>query len=68
MLTEIKQLRKLTGLSQAKFADKYHLNVYTLQEWEQGRQRPPTAILYLLERIIKEVDFKEGEKEHEQEQ
>lgn len=55
----IKEIRQLTGLSQSKFANKYRLNLYTLQAWERGRQRVPEAILYLLERIIKEVDYKE---------
>lgn len=55
----IKELRQLTGLSQSKFANKYHLNVHTLQEWERGRFDAPEHVLYLLERIIKEVDYKE---------
>lgn len=55
----IKELRQLTGLSQSKFANKYHLNKYSLQEWEQGRNKTPEAILYLLTRIITEVDYKE---------
>ena len=55
----IKELRKLTGLSQSKFAEKYHLNKYSLQEWEQGRRKTPEFLLYLLERIITEVDYKE---------
>ena len=55
----IKELRQLTGLSQSKFANKYHLNVHTLQEWERGRFDAPEHVLYLLERIIKELDYKE---------
>ena len=55
----IKELRRLTELSQSKFAEKYHLNKYSLQEWEQGRRKTPEFLLYLLERIITEVDYKE---------
>ena len=55
----IKELRLLTGLSQSKFADKYHLNKYSLQEWEQGRNKTPESILHLLTRIITEIDCKE---------
>ncbi len=55
----IKELRGLTGLSQSKFAEKYHLNKYSLQEWEQSRRKTPEFLLYLLERIITEVDYKE---------
>ncbi len=55
---KIKELRKKTGLSQSKFAEKYHINLWTLQEWERDRTKTPETILYLLERIIKEVDYK----------
>ena len=54
----IKELRKLTGLSQSKFATKDHLNLYTLQQWERGRFDPPEAIQHLLGRIIQELDYK----------
>ena len=55
----IKELRQLTGLSQIKFANKYHLNQWTLKEWEQNRVKTPEPILCLLERLIIEVDYKE---------
>ncbi|MCR5785972.1 MAG: helix-turn-helix domain-containing protein [Eubacterium sp.] len=55
----IKELRQLTGLSQTKFAEKYHINKYSLQRWEQNRHEVSETILYLLERIITEVDYKE---------
>lgn len=54
----IKELREMTGLSQSKFAEKYHINLWTLQEWERGRTNPSDVIPYLLERIIREVDYK----------
>ena len=56
---DIKELRRLTELSQSKFAKKYHLNKYSLQRWEQNRTEIPDTILYLLNRIITEVDYKE---------
>ena len=48
----IKKLREKTGLSQKKFADKYYLNVRTLQNWEQGNRVPPDYVPRLIERII----------------
>jgi putative transcriptional regulator len=33
-------LRKRLGLSQAAFADRFHINLRTLQDWEQGRRAP----------------------------
>ena len=58
MLT-IKKLRELIGLSQNKFAEKYQINLWTLQNWERGKSSPQKVILYLLTRIITEVDYKE---------
>ena len=37
MKSEIKALRKQTGLSQAAFAQYFGLLVRSLQQWEQGR-------------------------------
>lgn len=56
----IKELRQITGLSQSQFAKKYHIeNLSTLQHWEQGVRNVPSYYLYLLNRIILEVDYKE---------
>lgn len=55
----IKELRTITGLSQSKFALKYHINLTNLHNWEQGVYRTPETTLYLLERLITEVDYKE---------
>lgn len=49
----IKELRKITGLSQRRFADYFGLNVRTLQDWELGRTQPPVYLPNLLERILK---------------
>lgn len=55
-LMPIKELRKLSGLSQSKFAAKYHLGIQQLQTWEQGRQKTPDSYLYLLNMVV-QVDF-----------
>lgn len=34
------RLRQRLGLSQAAFADRFHINLRTLQDWEQGRRAP----------------------------
>jgi putative transcriptional regulator len=39
----VRRTRKTTGLSQARFADRYGFNTRTLQEWEQGRSTPDSA-------------------------
>lgn len=48
----IKELRESTGLSQSKFAEKYHIPVGTLQHWEQGVRKPPEYVEYLLNCLI----------------
>jgi putative transcriptional regulator len=37
-------VRKSTGLSQAEFARRYGFSVRTLQEWEQHRAEPDSAV------------------------
>ena len=49
---EIKEIRQKLGLSQSQFAKKFHLNVYTLQGWEQGRKHTPGYLIYLINKVI----------------
>lgn len=51
---DIKELRALTGLSQAQFAEKYDLPVRTLQGWEIGKSTPAPYVLRMLEKLVKE--------------
>lgn len=50
----IKELRKLTGLSQSKFAERYNIPVRTVQGWEVEKSTPPIYVLTMLERLVKE--------------
>lgn len=44
----LRELRKRLGLSQAGFAERFHINLRTLQDWEQMRRVPDdTARAYL---------------------
>lgn len=47
----IQELRAKTNLSQKKFAEYFGIPLRTVQEWEQGRRKPPDYIPKLLERI-----------------
>ena len=51
---EIKELRKQTGLSQIKFAEKFHINKGTLANWEQGLRTPPEHVPFMIETVIKQ--------------
>lgn len=47
-----KAIREYTGLSQAKFSQKYCLNEKTVKNWEQEVCSPTSAYLYLLARCV----------------
>lgn len=51
---DIKEIRKLTGLSAQKFGDKYDIPLRTIQNWEGGVNAPPPYLVKLLERVVKE--------------
>lgn len=55
---KIKELRKLTGLTQAAFSKKYHIPLRTIQDWEREVRTPPEYIIELLEFKVKS-DIKE---------
>ncbi len=40
----LRGVREATGLSQAKFADAYRINLARLRDLEQGRTRPDSAL------------------------
>lgn len=56
MKEKIKEIRKLTGLSQAKFAARYEIPKRTIENWETGKTEPPEYVYKLLLRVVVE-DF-----------
>lgn len=48
----IKELREQTGLSQAKFGQKFHIPVANIANWEQGIHKPAEYIVFMIERIL----------------
>lgn len=59
-MKKIKEIRKMTGLSQAKFSKKYNVPVRTLQNWEAGKNSPPLYVIELLEFKIMQDFSKEN--------
>ncbi len=54
----IKEIRKMTGLSQQKFADRYHIPVRSIVNWElpegnTNHRDCPEYVAYLLEIVVK---------------
>ena len=37
---DVKQIRAKVGMTQADFARAFHIELRTLQDWEQGRRKP----------------------------
>ena len=52
-MNNIKYIRKQTSMNQRQFAEYFHISLYTLQEWEQGRRTPPPYVSEMMERILK---------------
>lgn len=57
----IKEIRQLTGLSQQKFAEKYHIPLTSLKNWEvnvdsMNHRECPIYVRELLERVVK-IDY-----------
>ena len=52
MLMTILELRQKTELSQSQFAKRFHLNVRTVQTWEQGTRKTPDYVIWLIARVI----------------
>ncbi len=47
----VRRARQRTGLSQAKFAERFQINLARLKDWEQGRFMPDTVALAYLKVI-----------------
>jgi putative transcriptional regulator len=52
----VRRIREKTGLTQDEFAERFGLNLRTVQEWEQGRAMPEGPARVLLQVIKREPD------------
>ncbi len=52
----VRQIRALTGLPQAKFAQLLHVGVATLRNWEQGRRKPTGPAQALLRAVARDPE------------
>ena len=44
MALRVQAIRKRMGLSQPQFAERFHIPVATLRDWEQARRQPDAAV------------------------
>lgn len=49
---DIREIRAFTGLSQAKFGEKYKIPKITIEQWESGKRKPPAYVVNMLEFIV----------------
>lgn len=54
---KVRIVRRALGMSQAQFARTYHLNLRTLQNWEQGTREPDDVAQTFLRLIAFEPDM-----------
>ena len=52
-MNEVQKMRKLTGLSQSKFANHFGIPVCTIRQWERNGARPSKYLLVMMARILK---------------
>lgn len=57
----IRELRAMTGLSQAAFAERYGIPKRSIENWEGGQRTPPSYLPKLLEKAIKYDTLKAAE-------
>lgn len=49
----VKELREITGLTQAQFSEKYGIPKRSIENWEGGQRVPPPYIINLLQIVIR---------------
>ena len=58
ILRSLKELRKITGLSQDAFCKRYGFVFKTYQKWEQGKTAPAQGVIRILNMLIElEIAF-----------
>ena len=56
MSKDVRELRKVTGLTQKAFADMYEIPVSTLRKWEQHEATPPDYVVRLIAMSLPSVN------------
>ena len=47
-MINIREARKIAGLTQKRLSEKYNIPLRTIEEWEAGRRTPPSYVQDLL--------------------
>ena len=60
-MNTVKELRKMTNMSQNKFASYLEIPVANIQHWEQGVSAPPSYLIALISRVMKHDGYIKNE-------
>ena len=63
-MESIVEMRAACGLSQSQFAKRFGVPVRTLQQWEQGRSKPPSYVLGMMEELLRRTGAARGNRAH----
>jgi len=50
-MVDVKAIRESNKMTQAAFAEAFHLKLAAVRDWEQGRRRPDTGSMTLLRMV-----------------
>lgn len=53
-MTRSEEIRNILGISRAEFCRRYNIPIRTVENWDSGKQSPPSWVLDLLERVVRE--------------
>jgi putative transcriptional regulator len=56
MALRLQSVRRCMNLSQSEFAERFHIPVATLRDWEQARRRPDATVWAYIQVIDREPD------------
>lgn len=54
---KIKELRKISGMTQKKFGEYFSIPQRTIQNWEEGQRECPEYLLRLIEYKLKKEHY-----------
>ncbi len=58
-MNESEKIRNILNISRSEFSRRYKIPIRTLEDWDSGRAKPPSYVINLLKRVVKEDRLKE---------
>lgn len=51
-IVQLKEIREIHGLSQQELSDHFHIPKRTIENWEEGKRRPPIYVKLMIAKIL----------------